>query len=143
MRRHSSIFRSYGAQGKLLSAYPEPDSLVKLADHCRRSGTAWCMPTVATNELPVFYKAIDAIREYWKDGGKGILGLHVEGPWINPIKRGAHLEKFIHSPSTEEAKALLDYGKDVIKIITLAPEVCSKEVVQLILISWCYRISRT
>lgn len=123
----------YGAQGKLLSAYPEPDSLEKLADHCRKSGTAWCMPTVATNELPVFYKAIDAIREYWKAGGKGILGLHVEGPWINTIKRGAHLDKFIHSPSVEEAKALLDYGKDVIKIITLAPEVCSREVIQLIL----------
>lgn len=123
----------YGAQGKLLSAYPEPDSLAKLADHCRKSGTAWCMPTVATNELPVFYKAIDAIREYWKTGGTGILGLHVEGPWINPLKRGAHLEKFIHSPSTEETRALLDYGKDVIKIITLAPEVCRREVIQLIL----------
>jgi N-acetylglucosamine-6-phosphate deacetylase len=125
----------YGAKGKLLSAWPEPDSLAKLADHCRISGTAWCMPTVATNELPVFYKAIDAIREYWKSGGKGILGLHAEGPWINPVKRGAHLEKFIHSPSVEEAKALLDYGKDVIKIITLAPEVCSREVLQLILSS--------
>ena len=123
----------YGAQGKLLSAYPEADSLAKLAEHCRKSGTAWCMPTVATNELSVFYKAIDAIREYWKAGGKGVLGLHVEGPWINPIKRGAHLEKFIHSPGVEEAKALLDYGKDVIKIITLAPEVCSREVIQFIL----------
>jgi N-acetylglucosamine-6-phosphate deacetylase len=123
----------YGAQGKLLSAWPELNSLAKLADHCRKSGTAWCMPTVATNELPVFYKAIDAIREYWQSGGQGILGLHVEGPWINPIKRGAHLEKFIHPPSVEEAKALLEYGKDVIKIITLAPEVCSKDVIQFIL----------
>jgi len=125
----------YGAQGKLFSAYPEADSLGKLADHCRKSGTAWSMPTVATNELSVFYKAIDAIREYWKAGGQGILGLHVEGPWINPIKRGAHLEKFIHSPSVEEVKALLDYGKDVIKIITLAPEVCSKEVIKIVLSS--------
>jgi N-acetylglucosamine-6-phosphate deacetylase len=126
-------FQIYGAMGKLLSAYPGPDSLAKLADYNRRSGTANCLPTVATNELAVFYKSIDAIREYWKAGGRGILGLHVEGPWINPVKRGAHLEKFIHSPTIEEAKGLLDYGKGVIKVITLAPEVCSKEVIQLIL----------
>ena len=61
-------FQVYGAQGRLLSAYPEPGSLAKLADHCRKSGTAWCLPTVATNELSVFYKAVDAIREYWKSG---------------------------------------------------------------------------
>jgi N-acetylglucosamine-6-phosphate deacetylase len=126
-------FQIYGAMGKLLSAYPEPDSLAKLAEYNRQSGTTNCLPTVATNDLEVFYKSIDAIREYWKAGGRGILGLHVEGPWINPVKRGAHLEKFIHSPSIEEAKELLDYGKDVIKVITLAPEVCSKEVIQLIL----------
>ena len=126
-------FQIYGAMGKLLSAYPEPDSLAKLAEHNRQSGTANCLPTVATNDLEVFYKSIDAIREYWEAGGKGILGLHVEGPWINPVKRGAHLEKFIHSPTIEEVKELLDYGKGVIKVITLAPEVCSKEVIQLIL----------
>jgi N-acetylglucosamine-6-phosphate deacetylase len=126
-------FQIYGAMGKLLSAYPEPDSLAKLAEHNRQSGTANCLPTVATNELAVFYRSIDAIREYWKTGGKGILGLHVEGPWINPVKRGAHLEKFIHSTGLEEVKELLEYGKGVIKVITLAPEVCSKEVIQLIL----------
>jgi N-acetylglucosamine-6-phosphate deacetylase len=122
----------YGAHGKLLSVYPETDALQRLNDYCRGGGAAWCMPTVATNELPVFYRAIDAIKSYWNEGGKGILGLHVEGPWINPVKRGAHLEKFIHSPSIDEVKQLLEYGKDVIKIITLAPEVCSKEVISLI-----------
>lgn len=126
-------FQIYGAMGKLLSAYPAPDSLAKLAEHNRQSGTANCLPTVATNDLDVFYKSIDAIREYWKGGGRGILGLHAEGPWINPVKRGAHLDKFIHSPSIMEAKELLDYGRDVIKVITLAPEVCSNEVIQLIL----------
>jgi N-acetylglucosamine-6-phosphate deacetylase len=47
-------------------------------------------------------------------------------------KKGAHLESFIHSPSVEEAKELLEYGKGVITMITLAPEVCSKEVIELI-----------
>ena len=49
------------------------------------------------------------------------------------MKRGAHVESLIHSPTVQQVEALLNYGKGVIKIITLAPEVCSKEVIDLIL----------
>ena len=58
--------------------------------------------------------------------------MHVEGPWISKEKRGAHIESLIHSPTLKQAKDLLEYGKGVIKIITLAPEVCSAEIVELI-----------
>lgn len=122
----------YGAYGKLLSVYPEVDSLHKLYKYCSEGGASHFQPTVATNRYDVFYRAIDAVKAYWKEGGKGCIGLHVEGPWINKIKKGAHLEAFIHSPSLAEAKKLLEYGKDVITMITLAPEVCSKEVINLI-----------
>jgi N-acetylglucosamine-6-phosphate deacetylase len=123
----------YGAYGKLLAVYPEADSLFKLNEYCNKGGAAYCMPAVATNKYQVFYHCIDAVKDYWQKGGRGILGLHIEGPWINPAKRGAHIESLIHSPSVKQAKELLTYGKDVIKIITLAPEVCSKEVIDLIL----------
>ena len=123
----------YGAYGKLLAAYPEADSLLKLIEYCEKGGAAFCLPTIATNTKEVFYKCIDAVKNYWNDGGEGVLGLHLEGPWINPTKRGAHIESLIHSPSIKEAKELLNYGKGVIRMITLAPEVCSKEVIELIL----------
>jgi N-acetylglucosamine-6-phosphate deacetylase len=123
----------YGAYGKLLSAYPEADSLFKLKEYCEKGGAAFCMPTIATNTYEVFYKAIDAVKDYWGKGGEGVLGLHLEGPWINPVKRGAHIESLIHSPTLQQAEALLNYGKGVIRIITLAPEVCSKDVIDLIL----------
>ena len=123
----------YGAYGKLFSVYPETDSLVKLKEYCEKGGAAFCMPTVATNTYEVFYKCIDAIRSYWNNNGEGILGLHLEGPWINAAKRGAHNESLIHSPTFQQAEALLNYGKGVIKIITLAPEVCSKEIIEVIL----------
>ena len=123
----------YGAYEKLLAVYPGSESLLKIKEYGLNGGAAYSCPTVATNSIEIFYQCIDAIRQYWKDGGTGILGLHLEGPWINIEKRGAHAIEFIHSPSVEEAKNLLDYGKDVIKIITLAPEVCSKEVIDLIL----------
>ncbi|MEI2740800.1 MAG: N-acetylglucosamine-6-phosphate deacetylase [Chitinophagaceae bacterium] len=123
----------YGAYGKLLAVYPEADSLYKLREYCEKGGTAFCLPTVATNTKEVFYKCIDAVKDYWSSGGEGILGLHLEGPWINPVKRGAHIESLIHPPTIKEAEELLNYGKGVIRMITLAPEVCSKEVIELIL----------
>lgn len=123
----------YGAYGKLLAVYPEPDALVKLNAYCRQGGAAWCMPTVATNSYAVFYQAVDAVRAYWQQGGQGVLGLHIEGPWINPARRGAHIESFIHRPSVAQVQELLEYGKGVIRIITLAPEEVSPDVIALIL----------
>jgi N-acetylglucosamine-6-phosphate deacetylase len=116
-----------------LAVYPEAESLVKLNEYCNHGGASFCLPTAATNTYDIFYRCIDAVRDYWDKGGKGILGLHIEGPWINKIKRGAHIESLIHSPTLKQADELLRYGKGVIKMITLAPEVCSKEVIDLIL----------
>jgi len=123
----------YGAQKKLFAVYPNTDSLYKLNEYCNGGGAAYCLPTAATNTIDVFYKCIDAIRDYWNKGGEGILGLHIEGPWLNPVKKGAHPESLIHAPDITEVKELIEYGKSVIKIITLAPEVCSQEVIDLIL----------
>ncbi len=122
----------YGACGKLLSAYPQKETLELLHEYCKNGGTHWFQPTVATNSNKVIYACVDAVRDYQQSGGKGCIGLHVEGPWINDRKRGAHLTEFIHSPSIDEVKLLLEYGKGVITMITLAPEICSKEVVELI-----------
>ena len=123
----------YGAFGKLLAVYPEADSLFRLNEYCRGGGAAYCLPTVATNAYEVFHKSIDAVRDYWHQGGEGVLGLHLEGPWINPVKKGAHIEDLIHSPSIEQVRDLLEYGRGVIKMITLAPEVCAPAIVELVL----------
>jgi len=122
----------YGANKKLLAVHPTVDALTDLYQYCKNGGATHFLPTLATNTKEVFYKGIDAVRGYWRNGGKGILGLHLEGPWINKTKKGAHVEAFINSPDLKEVQELLDYGKDVIKMITLAPEVCSKEILELI-----------
>lgn len=123
----------YGAFERLLAVYPEPRSLQLLYDYCKGGGAPLFLPTLATNSLEIFKKSIEAVRRYWKEGGKGVYGLHLEGPWINWEKRGAHIPEFIHAPSLDEVKELLDFGGDVIKMITLAPEVCSEEVIRYIL----------
>lgn len=122
----------YGADAKLLAVYPEKDALYRLYEYCSKGGAPNFIATVATNETKVFHQCIDAIRAYWADGGKGCLGLHVEGPWLNPSKKGAHIESFIHSPSEQEVLDLLEYGKGVIKIITVAPEILAPGIVALI-----------
>jgi N-acetylglucosamine-6-phosphate deacetylase len=122
----------YGANNRLLAVYPDAQTVGDIVQYCRNGGAAWCMPTVATNTYEVFFKCIDAIRSYWQQGGKGALGLHVEGPWISMEKRGAHNPDWIFSPSLDQVKELVEYGKDVIKIITLAPEVCTPEILEYI-----------
>jgi N-acetylglucosamine-6-phosphate deacetylase len=122
----------YGAGGKLLSMHPNKESLLLLYDYCKAGGANWFQPTVATNSDEVLYACIDAVKAYQLSGGEGCIGLHIEGPWINNIKKGAHITEFIHIPSVTEAKKLLEYGKGVITMITLAPEMCSTEVIELI-----------
>jgi N-acetylglucosamine-6-phosphate deacetylase len=122
----------YGAHGNLLAAHPTIETLDKTYKYCTAGGANHFLPTAATNPYNVFFACIDAIKEYWIAGKPGVLGLHIEGPWISKAKRGAHIEDLIHSPSLAQVKQLLDYGKDVIKMITIAPEVCSDEVVELI-----------
>lgn len=122
----------YGAHSSLFSVYPNTDTLYKMQVYCNDGGAKYFLPTIATNSIDVFKQGIDAINEYWKSGGDGVPGLHIEGPWINKEKRGAHIESFIHSPEINEVKDLLDYGKGAIKMITLAPESCSPEIIELI-----------
>ncbi|MBV9963083.1 MAG: N-acetylglucosamine-6-phosphate deacetylase [Parafilimonas sp.] len=122
----------YGAHKRLLSVYPDATSVKAIYDYSKAGGASHCMPTVSTNTYEVFFKCVDAVKDYWKQNGKGILGLHVEGPWISKEKRGAHNADWIFSPAIEQAKELLDYGKDIIKMITVAPEVVSEEIIDLI-----------
>jgi len=123
----------YGAAKKLLALYPEAKTLEVMYREFLREGTCLFLPTLATNTIDVFKKSIDAVREYWNKGGKGVYGLHLEGPWLNEVKRGAHVKEWIHPPAIEEVKDLLSYGKDVIKMITIAPEVCSEEIIDLLI----------
>jgi N-acetylglucosamine-6-phosphate deacetylase len=122
----------YGANKKLFAVYPTVDALQDLCDYCKQGGAVLFQPTVATNTLDVFHRCIDAVRQYWKEERQGLIGLHLEGPWLNPEKRGAHPKELIHSPTLKEVRELLEYGKDVITMITIAPEVCGKDVIEII-----------
>jgi N-acetylglucosamine-6-phosphate deacetylase len=122
----------YGANKKLLAILPSADTIEGMYTHCLDGGTDLFLPTAATNTMETFYKCIDAVNDYYKRGGKGVAGLHLEGPWLNKLKCGAHPEELIHSPDIREVEELLEYGRGVIKMITLAPEICSTQIIDLI-----------
>ncbi len=121
----------YGLGGKLFSAYPEAESLRILAQENKKAGVVACLATIATQPLDVIYECIAAIKDYWQQGGEGILGMHLEGPFMNPVKRGAHKLEWIHAPTEKEVADLIDTGKEVIKIVTVAPEVCSPKIIRM------------
>jgi len=101
----------YGGNGKLFSTELTTEALEATYEYCMNGGCSQFMITLATNSIEKFLKGIEVVRQYWAEGGKGLLGLHLEGPYINPIKRGAHIEKYIKKPTIDEVNMLLQKGK--------------------------------
>ena len=122
----------YGADQKLLSEFPDADCIQKIYEYCLAGGAAYFQPTIASQSIAVILKAIDAVKAYKSSGGKGCIGLHLEGPWINTIKKGAHNKDIIHAPTVTELEEILAYGKEYISMITLAPEICDPYIIEII-----------
>src|SRR5690242_10609710 len=61
----------YGAHKRLLSVCPDAETVKAIYDYCKAGGASHCMPTVSTNTYEVIFKCIDAVRDYWKQNGKG------------------------------------------------------------------------
>lgn len=123
----------YGGNGKLFSAELTTEALEAVYEYCLQGGCTQFLITLATNSIEKFIRAMEVAREYRNGGGKGLLGVHLEGPYINPAKKGAHLEKFIKRPTSGEIGLLLSKGKDVFRMMTVAPEQCDRECIELLL----------
>jgi N-acetylglucosamine-6-phosphate deacetylase len=120
----------YGGNGAVFSMYPAVTSLAATVAYSQAGGAAYIMPTVATISPEIMLQAMQAVSAYWQEGGKGVLGLHLEGPFINPVKKGAHLTQYIRTPTQEDIDWILTHGRAVVKIITLAPECCDPALVK-------------
>lgn len=122
----------YGGNGKLFSHELSNESLLATDEYCVSGGCTRFMITMATNSLEKMLKGIEVIKQFQQSHKSGLLGLHLEGPYINAVKRGAHIEQYVHQPTTDEIKLLLDKSEGVLKMMTVAPEVCSDEILQLL-----------
>ncbi len=82
----------YGGNGKLFSHSLDMESLEATYAYCVSGGCSHFIITMATNSMENFFKGIATVKEYIDSGKKGLLGLHLEGPWISREKKG-HISK--------------------------------------------------
>ncbi len=88
-----------------------------------KTGTYYVLPTLITSSLENILQGIEVVRKFIEDNPQsGVVGMHLEGPFLNPLKRGAHLAKYVRKPSDEELFQIAEAGKEIIKIWTIAPE---------------------
>lgn len=95
-------------------------------------GTGFIIPTLISSDPETILKAIEVIRRF-KLKQPGVLGMHLEGPFINVEKRGAHPAHIIRKPVDNELEKIIAAGKDVIKIMTIAPECFTEDQLQMLL----------
>lgn len=96
----------------------DPDGLRKMDAAMLQNGvTGWLATTMTVGE-DALRRAFAACRTVMAEGGHALLGVHAEGPYINPAKTGAQNAAYAVPPDADFVK---EYA-DVIKILTLAPE---------------------
>ena len=109
-----------GGGGVLLNDAPEPATIARIGEAHRRYGTTGFLPTLITTDRATMARAIDAVRRAIDGGMPGVLGIHLEGPHINPAKKGVHDEAHIR-PLGPDDVALLTSLRRGRTLLTLAP----------------------
>ena len=94
------------------------NEIIRLSEKMREIGVGGFFPTLVTDSVENTKRQIKTIKEA-SQNCKGILGIHLEGIFLNPIKTGIHNSEHFLSLTVENYKKLED---DFIKIVTLAPE---------------------
>ncbi len=97
-------------------------AIQSIAKTYRKYGTTSFFPTQVSTSLDRVYEGLTAVKESMQDIYSGVIGMHVEGPFLNPIKRGAHQTKYIQKPSMEKLEDLIRFGESAIGLLTIAPE---------------------
>ncbi len=110
-----------GGGGVLFNNTPDVESVRTLASAHRRFGTTGLLPTLISDDVEVMRTAIAATRDAIEARVPGVLGIHLEGPYIAPARKGTHNPDKFRVPDADEIAmaASLDNG---VTLLTLAPE---------------------
>ena len=113
-----------GAGGRFLTEEPTVDAVLVMARTVARYGCTAFLPTVITSAFETMLSAVRAVHEASEQvtDGACVLGVHLEGPFINPEAAGAHDAAYIRLPSVDDLNALWEASGGGIKLLTLAPE---------------------
>ncbi|WP_159737405.1 N-acetylglucosamine-6-phosphate deacetylase [Vibrio atypicus] len=91
-----------GGGDVMLNSQTTPSAMQTICLAHRKHGTAYLLPTLISATPEKISRALKATQQALDDKVAGVLGLHLEGPWLNPIKKGAHDANLFYSPSIEE-----------------------------------------
>jgi N-acetylglucosamine-6-phosphate deacetylase len=122
-----------GAGGVLFNDAINAETLAVMQRTNLRSGTTGFLPTLITTSESNMERALEVVERSRSKGVGGVLGLHLEGPYINPDRKGIHDGTAIRKPSADFVNSLIAHAKKFPVLLTLAPECNDLKVVRLLL----------
>jgi N-acetylglucosamine-6-phosphate deacetylase len=121
-----------GTGGVLFNDAINAETLAVMQRTNLRSGTTGFLPTLITTSESNMERALEVVERYRSQGTGGVLGVHLEGPYINPNRKGIHDATAIRRPSSELVNSLIAHAKKFPILLTLAPECNDLQVVRLL-----------
>jgi N-acetylglucosamine-6-phosphate deacetylase len=98
----------------------DPDEAAHAVAFHRRRGTTTTVASLVTAPLDILERQLSMLADLCADGL--LAGIHLEGPWLSDVRRGAHDPAFLRPPALPEVRRLLATGGSAVRIVTLAPE---------------------
>jgi N-acetylglucosamine-6-phosphate deacetylase len=118
-----------GGGGVLFNETPTVEALADIAAAHRKFGTTGLLPTLITDTPEVMRAALKAVNDAIDQGVPGILGIHVEGPFLAPARKGIHDASLFRLPDANDMLALTAGNRGVV-MLTLAPEQVSMDAIR-------------
>lgn len=116
------------------TADPTLETLEDIERSGAKNGVGYLLPALITSQPETLFKGIAAVKEYRKaKPNSGIIGIHLEGPFISVEKRGAHLTRFIRKPDDAGLMEIIAALDGLPTMITLAPEHFTDAQIRLLL----------
>jgi len=115
-----------GGGGVLFNDAPTVESIRAIGRAHRRYGTTGFLPTLISDDLHVIENALGAVRDAIRARVPGVLGIHIEGPFLNPERKGAHDAAKLRTLDAA-AVELLATPTGGRTMLTLAPEMTDSE----------------
>jgi N-acetylglucosamine-6-phosphate deacetylase len=117
-----------GGGGVLFNDDPSPESIRTIGEAHRRFGTTGFLPTLISDDLETIERAITATQACLDTRMPGVLGIHIEGPFLNRARRGVHDPKHLR-PLDDSLVSLLCRLRDGRTVLTLAPEMTTPDII--------------